>query len=119
APAIAYRWAKTRQPIYKSTSTSSAKVATLASGAKVQWLRNYGSWSSVSVSGKTGWIQSKHLGATAPLKVIGSRWSIDTTVVRATPSSKAKSLGSIPAGQQLSLSPTSGSWAKAKTERKR
>lgn len=117
APAIAYRWAKTKQPIYKSTSTSSAKVATLASGAKVQWLRNYGSWSSVSVSGKTGWIQSKHLGATAPLKVIGSRWSIDTTVVRATPSSKAKSLGSIPAGQQLSLYSTSGSWAKVKTSK--
>ncbi|MFJ2619285.1 SH3 domain-containing protein [Glutamicibacter sp. NPDC087344] len=116
-PAVSYRWTTSKQPIFVTASTKAAKATTVAAGAKVTWLRNSGSWSSVSVSGKTGWIQSKYLTSTAPLKVIGSRWTIGSTAVKNGTSTSAKSLGTIPAGQKLDLYSTSGSWSKVKTSK--
>lgn len=118
-PAAVYRYSQSKQAIYKTASTKGIPAKTLASGTKVEWLRTSGSWSYVLASGSYGWIQSSKLGTKAPVvdKVIGSRWVLDKTTVRATAASTGKSMGSIPAGEKLSLYSTSGSWSKVQTSR--
>src|SRR5699024_4696883 len=91
----------------------------LAKGQKVTAIGTANGWNRVTTAKGTGWIPAKHLSTKAPVvdKVIGTRWTMDSTAVRTSASSSAKSLGTIPAGQKLSLYATSGSWSKVKTSK--
>lgn len=118
-PAAVYKYSKSKQSLFQTTSTKSKKLATVASGAKIEWFRTSGSWAHVSVSGKKGWISAAKLSNTKPVieKTIGERWLISNTVLRAGNWNKTKSLGTVRAGEKLGLYLTKGSWTKVKTSR--
>ncbi|QCY48100.1 Hypothetical protein GcLGCM259_2393 [Glutamicibacter creatinolyticus] len=127
APAASYRWLTSKQTGYKSASTKSSKVVSLAAGTKVEWLRSSGSWSQVSTAKGPVWVASKQLSTSAPKppakptpqapKVIGQRWFVDPTAVRKSASTTAGSLGTIPAGQKVDLLQSKGSWSQVKTSK--
>lgn len=118
-PAPSYRYLTANTSVFKTSSTSSTKLLSVKRGSAVEWLRTSGGWAYVSVSGKSGWIQTKYLTTKKPVvdKVIGSRWTSSTVVVRAANNSSSKSLGSIKAGEKLSLYQVQGSWSKVKTSK--
>lgn len=118
-PASVYKYTKSKQSLFQKNSTSSKKLATVAAGAKIEWFRSSGKWAHVSVSGRHGWIAAAQLSSAKPKtdKVIGQRWLITNTVLRAGNWNKTKSLGTLRAGEKVSLYQTKRSWTRVKTTR--
>ncbi|HJX78825.1 SH3 domain-containing protein [Glutamicibacter sp.] len=118
-PAAVYKYSKSKQSLFQKNSSKSKKLATVASGARVEWFRTSGSWAHVSVSGTRGWISAAQLSNTKPVnaKIIGSRWIIADTVLREGNWNKTKSLGTVRSGEKLGLFLTKGSWSKVRTTR--
>ncbi|MGO1726184.1 SH3 domain-containing protein [Glutamicibacter ardleyensis] len=118
-PAAVYKYSKAKQPLFQKNSSNSKRLATVVSGAKVEWFRTSGSWAHVSVSGTKGWISAAKLSSTKPdtTKIIGSRWLIADTVLREGNWNKTRSLGTVRAGEKLGLVLTKGSWSKVRTTR--
>ncbi|WP_411734378.1 SH3 domain-containing protein, partial [Paeniglutamicibacter sp.] len=105
--------------------TSSKKIATLPSNARVQWLRTAGSWQQVRTNAGVGWMQSSKLSAKAiqvvppkpPVSFSAPRWTTANLNLRSGPGTSNGSIGVVPKGERVLLGRSSGGWANVKTRK--
>ena len=87
--------------LYKSASTKSDKRLTLGAGNKVRVIRDYGTWTKVNASGKTGYVLHGCLKAAA--KKTSSKTNKAGTVIQPTKTTYMYESKSTKSGKRLTL----------------
>lgn len=111
------RWVVKNTTLRTGASSTTGKKDSVSAREKVTLYGTSNGWSRVKTSKGLGWISSKDLSANKPVNDVlkGNRWAISSVAVRASTSSKAKSLGTIRPGSKVGFYRSSGSWSKIKT----
>ncbi|NKG20584.1 SH3 domain-containing protein [Paeniglutamicibacter terrestris] len=108
-----YGYAKAFTAVRAKPASSSASVLLMQRQTKVQVLGTSGSWSRVSVSGKTGWVPSSGLSKSVPAAIY--RWVNGKQPVLKSASTSGATLVTLSSNTRVSWLRTSGSWQQVRT----
>lgn len=99
---------------YTSKSTKSKAVFKVATGAKVQRIATYRSWSQIKYNGKTGWVASSKLTtqvSSSTSKAVEMKTKRYTTVYSSR-STKSKTVFKVKTGSTVKRTDVNASWSK-------
>ncbi|GAA5225917.1 SH3 domain-containing protein [Paeniglutamicibacter antarcticus] len=124
-PALVSRWLDSAQVVHKSTSKNSAKVTTVAKGAKVEWLRTSGSWRAIRTPKGNGWVPGSALSKSKikpttskpPAQKAIYRWSTANVNLRKGVGTSHPSMGTIPANERVTYLKGASGWSNVKSSK--
>jgi len=114
------KYATTSISIRSTASTKGSVVTKASKGASVTVYSTTNGWSKVTVSGKTGYVESKYLSTTKP--VVTTKYvDVDESsslILRSTASETGTILTSLKRGTSVTVYSTTGDWAKVEANGK-
>lgn len=112
-PAMAEVYVRKSSAVYVSPKTSSRKLGTLKAGSSIEVVAEKSGWAMVRKNGYTGYMKASSLIEIEEfddMKV----YTRSATAMYKSYSTSAKKLGTIPAGEAVTVSAKAGSWAQVK-----
>lgn len=119
-PAVVHRWLKTKQTVYRSNSTKSAAVTTLAPNTQVEWLRTSGSWTGIRTAKGDGWVPTSALATKdtkPPAAKPAYRWTTAKVNLRKGSGTTHASIGLVPANEKVTYLKSANGWSNVRTSR--